>query len=280
MKATKRTFLVGLAVLVVGLLGILANAQGQSTIFGGIMSYDPANQWVLFTDPTGTWHAPLALTNSAAPKNSVVELTVNTDDQFVIQTYGGGYPDSFLDVDVDGSANLYGGIPGSVGGGVGVEAATSDTCIPSTRPAPCSPTSLRIGSNGLFKSYLGQPTTGNGIAAILYTADATETGSFGPYTIFTTNGSGYGSSGMYRMTGYMTVTEGAPGAQMQFVVTYSDETGAQYQNTGAPILFQSVGQRLPFSFVFYSDAAKPISVAMVTTGNQPTYTVHLRLEAL
>lgn len=277
MKAMTRSLLIVLGVLIVAVLSVLNTAHGQSTIFGGIMSYDPSNQWVLFTDPTGTWHAPLAITNSAAPKNSVVEFTVNTDDQFVIQTYGSGIPDSFLDIDTDGSASMY----GSAGGGVGVESATGDTCMPSTKSTPCSPTSLRVNPDGMVSQYLGQNTAGHGISTILYSADANLTGSFGPYTIFTTSATGYnGSSGMYRLTGYMTVTGATSGSSAQFVVNYTDEAVAQYQNTGVPLTFQKVGDKIPFSFVFYSQSGEPISISILITGGSPTYAFHVRLESL
>jgi len=258
------------------LVASLRTARGQST-YGNIMSYSASNDWVLFTDQTGTWHAPLAITNSAAPSDSVIEFTVNTDDQFVLQAYGGGTPKSFLDVDVDGSASLY----GSSGGGVGVDAATGDTCLPSTVDRPCGASSLHINSNGVFTQYQGQPTAGNGLPAILYYADATaETGSFGPYTIFTTGASGYGAGGMYRLTGYMTSTVAAPGSTMRFVVSYADETGSKSQSTGLPTAFQSAGDFIPFSFVFYCVPNTPIAITTVAAGGTPTYTVHLRLEAL
>lgn len=277
MKAMTRSVLIVLVVLAVAVLSYLNTAHGQGPFFGGIMTYDPTDQWVLFTDPTGTWHAPLAITNSAAPKNSVVEFTVNTDDQFVIQTYGGGWPESFLDIDTDGSASLY----GAAGGGVGVEAATADTCIPSTRSAPCSATSLRVNDDGIVTQYLGQNTAGHGISTILYSADATLTGSFGPYTVFTTSASGYnGSSGMYRLTGYMTVTGASSGSSAQFIVNYTDEAIAQYQNTGTPVNFQSVGEKLPFNFEFYSVGGQPITISILVTGGSPTYTFHVRLESL
>jgi hypothetical protein len=276
MKLFLRGAAIVLGMSVIAVLSFLTTAHGQGSILGGIVTYNPQNDWVLFTDNTGTWHAPLAMTNSAAPSDSVVEFTVNTDDQFVIQTYGGGNPTSLLDVDVDGSAALY----GSAGGGIGVDANTGDTCIPSTRPSPCSPTSLRVASSGVLTQYMGQPTAGNGMPTILYYADTSLSGSFGPYTIFTTSASGYGSSGLYRLTGYMTVTTASNGSTMQFQASYYDESGLQSQTSGAPIPFQSVGEKLPFSFVIYSQANSPISISMVTLGGNPTYTVHLRLEAL
>jgi hypothetical protein len=280
MKWLVRGLVAVMLVLVVAALGVLTTTHGQSSFLGGIVTYDPANQWVMFTDPTGTWHAPLAITNSAAPKNSAVEFTVNTDDQFVIQTYGAGNPESFLDIDTDGSASLFGSGQGVGGGGVGVEAVTGDTCIPSTRPAPCSPTSLRVGSNGIVDGYLGQATSGNGISTLLYSVDATLTGTFGPYTIYTTKASGYGSGGMYRLTGYMTVTSAAPGTSMQFVVDYADESGFQAENSGLPVPFQGVRDKLPFSIVFYCRPGQPIDISTVATGGSPNYTLHLRLEEL
>jgi hypothetical protein len=278
MKPMARSLMIVLVILVIATLSVLRTAHGQSSLFGGIMSYDPTNDWVLFTDKTGTWHAPLAITNAAAPKDSVIELTVNTDDQFVLQAYSGGTPKSFLDVDVNGSASLY----GSAGGGVGVDNNTGDTCIPSTVPSPCGPTSLHVNPDGMVDQYLGQTTAGRGISTILYSADATLTGSFGPYTIFTTNTTqGYnGSNGMYRVTGYMTVTGAAPGSSAQFVMNYTDEAIAQYQNTGTPVTFQSVGDKLPFNFEFYSVAGQPITISILTTGGSPTYTFHVRLESL
>jgi hypothetical protein len=276
MKKIARGLVIVAAVLVVAVLSALFTTRGQGSLFGGILSYSLANRWVLFTDPTGTWHAPLALTNSAAPSNSVVEFTVNTDDQFVLQTYSEGSPASFLDVDTDGSASLY----GSGGGGVGVEGATGDTCLPSTQVGPCSTTSLRVNSGGTVTRYLGQSTAGHGISTILYSADASLTGSFGPYTIFTTNASGYASSGMYRLTGYMTVIGSWTGSTMQFVADYTDEGGMQAQTTGAPVSFQGVGDKLPLSFVFFSQAGKPIVISAITAAGNPSYAIHLRLEAL
>lgn len=276
MKAMARSLSIVLGVLTIATLSMLRTAHGQSTLFGGIISYDPTNEWVLFTDKTGTWHAPLAITNSAAPKDSVVEFTVNTDDQFVIQSYAGGTPQSLLDLDVDGSANLY----GSAGGGVGVDYATGDTCIPSTRPAPCSTTSFRVNPLGMVDQYLGQNTAGHGISSILYSADATLSGSFGPYTIFTTTATGSnGTSGLYRLSGYMTETSSATGATMQFLVSYTDETGIQSQTSNL-VSFQSVGDKLPFSLVFYSVGGAPISISTLATGVNPSYTLHIRLEAL
>lgn len=253
----------------------MTTAQGQGGSFGGILSYDPSNNWVLFDDRTGTWHAPLAMHNSAAPSNSVTEFTVNTDNQFEIQTFNKGTLASFLDLDTDGSAVLY----GAGGGGVGVEAATGDTCLPSVQGGPCSPTALRVGANGIVSQYRGQTLMGNGLVTILYYADATLSGSFGPYTIYTTNGSGYASSGMYRLSGYISASAAATNGTMQFVVGYTDETGVQAQSTGYPTSFDVYGDKLPFSFVFYSQAGKPVTITTVSTGG-PAYTIHLRLEAL
>jgi len=276
MTTIVRRVIAVMAMAVLGVLSVLFAANGQASLFGGIMTYSPQNQWVLFTDKTGTWHAPLALTNSAAPSDSVVEFTVNTDDQFLVQVYSNGNPESFLDLDTDGSASLY----GSSGGGIGVDSATGDTCLPSTKVAPCSANALRINADGVVDQYIGQATAGNGISTILYSADATLTGSFGPYTLFTTNASGYASSGMYRLTGYMTVTSSSSGATMQFVADYTDESGVQSQSTGLPVSFQGVGDKLPFSFVFYCESGKPITISTSVAGGNPTYTIHLRLEAL
>jgi len=261
------------ALVLAAITVFLVSAKGQVGV-PNILSYDSANNWMLFTDRTGTWHAPLAIHNAAAPANSVVEFTVNTDDQFMIQTYNQSRPASSLDLDTDGSASLY----GSGGGGVGVEAASGDTCIPAVQTNPCGPVALRIGANGIVNHYRGQATAGNGISTIQYYADASLTGNFGPYTIFTTNASGYASSGLYRLSGYMTATSAQSGGSMQLVLGYADETGIQTQYAGQPN-FGAVGANLPFSLVFYSQAGQPITIATVTTGG-PTYTIHLRLEAL
>ena len=270
----KRPILV-LVLCLVGLFTVLASAQGQGSLFGGIISYDPGNQWVTFTDHTGTWHAPLAIHNASAPSNSITEFVVNTDDQFEIQTFNKGSLAGFLEIDTNGSAALYGG----QGGGIGTDNSTGDTCIPTTLTAPCGATSLRIATNGLVKQYLGQNTAGWGMPAILFTADSTLSGSFGPYTIFTTNSSGYASSGMYRLSGYITATNTQLGSSMQFVATYTDEVAQQTQVSGTPVPFGVVGANLPFSLIFYSQAGKPINISTQTIG-EPTYTIHLRLEAL
>jgi hypothetical protein len=273
--ATKLLCLLALLGIAASALPVTARAQSSSG-FGGIMSYDPQNQWILFTDTTGTWHAPLAITNSVAPADSVVEFTVNTDDQFVIQQYAGGNPQSFLDLDSDGSASIY----GSGGGGVGVDGASGDTCIPSTRPNPCSALALRVSTDGVLTQYQGHGTFGNGMATILYSADATLSGSFGPYTILTTNASGYGSGGMYRISGYMTVTSSAPSSTMQFRVTYTDESGPQAETSGIPAPFGSVGDKIPFSLVFYCASGTPIDISLTAAGGSPSYTFHIRLEEL
>jgi len=263
-----------MAVLVVALVALFAALLSAQSPGGNILSYDAVNSWMLFTDRTGTWHAPLALHNSAAPSNSVVEFTVNTDDQLVVQTYNRGNPASALDLDTDGSAALY----GSGGGGLGVDAATGDTCVPAVQSSPCGPVALRIGANGIVNHYRGQPTAGNGISTIQYYADATLTGDFGPYTIFNTYASGYASAGMFRLTGYITASSAQADGSLQFVAGYTDETGPQNQYAGQP-RFAVPGANLPFTLVFYSQAGKPISITTVTTGH-PTYTIHLRLEAL
>jgi len=273
MKLIARKPISVIVIMVVLVFVVLISANGQTTL-PNVMSYDPANNWMVFTDRTGTWHAPVAIHNSAAPDNSVVEFTVNTDDQFVIQTYNKGNPTSSLDLDTDGSAALY----GSGGGGIGVEAATGDTCIPAVQTNPCGPVALRVGANGIVNHYRGQATAGNGISTIQYFADAILTGSFGPYAIFTTKPSGYASSGLYRLSGYIAATNAQPGGSMQFALGYTDETGLQTQYAGQPN-FAIVGANVPFSFVFYSMAGQPITVSTVTTGG-PTYTIHLRLEAL
>ena len=262
-------------VAMIGLFALLVSAQGQGGLFGNIMSYQMNNQWVLFTDQTGTWHAPLAIHNSAAPANSVTEFTVNTDNQFEIQNFNQGNLASYLDLDTDGSAALY----AVGGGGIGMDAITGDTCLPAVQTAPCGANSLHIATNGIVNRYRGQATAGNGISAILYYADATLSGNFGPYTIFTTNASGYGASGMYRLSGYLTATSTQAGGSLQFVAGYTDEVMVQTQTNGPPAPFNAAGANLPFSLVFYSEAGKPITISTVTTGN-PTYTIHLRLEAL
>jgi hypothetical protein len=114
---------------------------------------------------------------------------------------------------------------------------------------------------------------------ILFTADSTLTGNFGPYTIFTTNASGYASSGMYRLSGYITATNTQLGGSMQFATGYTDEVASQTQVSGQPIPLGIVGANLPFSLVLYSQAGKPITISTITTG-VPTYTIHLRLEAM
>jgi hypothetical protein len=271
---SKRPILVTVLVLV-GLFTILASAEGQGSVFGNIITYDANNQWVTFTDHTGTWHAPLAIHNSAAPNNSITEFVVNTDDQFEIQTFNQGQLAGFLELDTNGTAALYGG----QGGGIGTDSVNGDTCIPTTLTAPCAATSLRIGTNGLVKQYLGQNTAGWGMPTILFTADSTLTGNFGPYTIFTTNASGYASSGMYRLSGYITATNTQLGGSMQFATGYTDEVASQTQVSGQPIPLGIVGANLPFSLVLYSQAGKPITISTITTGG-PTYTIHLRLEAM
>ena len=261
------------AVLV--LVVLTARVARTQTGGGSSFSYDPVNLWYMFTDGTASWHAPMAMHNSAAPSNSVTEFTVNTDNQFVIQNFNLGRIASFLDLDSNGAVSLY----GVSGGGIGTDAILGDTCIPSTQTSPCSPNALRIGASGILTQYRGQSLSGNGLSAILYFADADLSGSFGPYTVFTTNSSGYASSGMYRLVGYIVETAVAPGGSMQFSMHYTDETGPQSQTTGAPVALDTVGAKTAFEFVFNAASGTPISIT-TTTANGPTYGLHLRLEAL
>jgi hypothetical protein len=266
-----------LAAIAVVLILVVVTARVARTQTGGgsNFNYDPVNLWYLFTDNTASWHAPFAIHNSAAPSNSVTEFTVNTDNQFVIQNFDLGRLASFLDLDSNGAVSLY----GVGGGGIGTDALLGDTCIPSIQTDPCSPNALRIGASGTVTQYRGQALSGNGLSTILFFADTNLAGSFGPYTIFTTNPSGYASAGMYRLVGYIVETAPALGATMQFSMQYTDETGPQSQSIGAPIPLNTVGAKIPFEFVFSAAAGMPISFTNTTT-NSPSYGFHLRLEAL
>ena len=283
MKFIKERPVVAFVLVILGAFTIFAvSVQGQVNPWGGIMTYDTRNQWILFTDQTNTWHAPLAMRNASAPSNTVTEFTVNTDGQFEIQQFQLGTVSALLNLDTDGHVIL----AGSQGGGIATDVVTGETCIPATMSgSPCAPQATRWSNGdanhpqGMLSAYRGQALAGNGQSAILYNADSTLTGSFGPYTIFTTNASGYASSGMYRLSGYLTATSTQAGGSMQFLAGYTDEVRGQMQTNGFPIPFNAPGANLPFSFVFFSEAGKPITISTVTTGG-PTYTIHLRLEAL
>ncbi len=274
MKWIRRKPVVLVVVALAVIFGVISTAEGQGGQFGGIMTYDPANKWVLFTDHTGTWHAPMAFHNAAAPSTSITEMTVNTDDQFEIQTYHEDKIAAVLDLDTNGGAALV----GATGGGIGADGITGDTCIPASLSLGCAPVALRIAANGIVTQYRGQALDGNGMSTILFHADSTLTGAFGPYTIFTTNASGYAAGGMYRLSGYLTALNTEQGSTMQFVLGYTDETGQQIQSTQT-VPFDVIGRNLSFTFVLYAQPTTPISMTAVTTTGQQ-YTVHLRLEAL
>lgn len=274
MKWIRRKPVVLVVVALAVILSVISTAQGQGGQFGGIMTYDPANKWVLFTDHTGTWHAPMAFHNAAAPNTSITEITVNTDDQFAIETFHLDQLAAVMTLDTNGGAALV----GSNGGGIGADGPTGDTCIPASLTTSCTPVSLHVAANGILTKYRGQALDGNGVSTILFHADSTLTGAFGPYTVFTTNASGYASGGMYRLSGYMTALNTEQGSTMQFVLGYADETGTQVQTTPT-VPFAFTGGILPFTFVFYAQPATPITITAVTTTGQ-NYSVHLRLEAL
>ncbi len=282
MKLISQRPVVALVLIICVVSLVIASAQGQTSTWGNIMTYDQRNQWILFTDQTGTWHAPMAMRNAAAPSGSVTEFTVNTDGQFEVQQFNNGVVSALLNLDTDGHVVL----AGTQGGGIATDVTTGETCIPATMTGlPCGPQATRWSNGdanhaqGVLSAYRGQPLAGNGQPTILYYADSQLTGSFGPYTIFTTNASGYASSGMYRLSGYLTATSTQPGGSMQFILGYTDEVRGQIQMNGFPIPFAAPGANLPFSFVFFSQPEKPITISTVTTGG-PTYTIHLRLEAL
>jgi hypothetical protein len=275
MKWIKGKPVVFSVVVLAGIFALISSAQGQSGFLGGLMTYDPSNKWVLVTDHTNTWHAPMAFHNAAAPNTSITEFVVNTDDQFEIQTFNQSRLAALLDLDTNGGAALY----GAAGGGIGVEGTTGDTCIPTSPTVACAPTALRVGANGILTQYRGQQLDGNGLSTILFHADSTLSGTFGPYTIFTTNASGYASSGMYRLSGYLTALNTVPASTMQFIAGYTDETGAQIQSTGAAVPFDVTGRNVSFSFFFHAEAGTPITI-ITNTPIPQNYTIHLRLEAL
>jgi hypothetical protein len=99
------------------------------------------------------------------------------------------------------------------------------------------------------------------------------TGNYGPVTLFTP-----GASGLFRVSGYVVADAAVSLATLQVVINYTDDTGANTQNSGAAISFAVNGADLSFSFTIRSTAAA--ITYSTTTVNSPKYIIFARVEAL
>lgn len=244
---------------------------GQSSV----MQYNPTINAMVFTAPAGTWSAPVFFTNAspqAQQLGSVTEFTENTDGQFEIVTYANGQLQSLLNLDTDGHIDLF----GSNGGGISTDQ-KGRTCLASANGGCWN---VVFANNGPLANYMGVPlTSGHGMPVILFGGGANLTGNFGPYALYTLPASGYTSTGLFRVTGYVVETSAVPGATLQVRIDYTDISGPNFQDTGAPLDFSTVGAKLPFSFILQGIASTPINLT-VNTVNAPAYTINADVEAL
>jgi hypothetical protein len=148
------------------------------------------------------------------------------------------------------------------------------------RPANGSCFNVVFAQNGPLINYRGVALkAGNGMPAILYGGSATVTGNFGPFTLYTTPSTGYTSSALFKVSGYVVATSLAPGATLQVRLGYREDSGPNSQDTGIPVSLATVGAKLPFSIILQSSPAQPITIS-VTTTNSPVYMIYATVEAL
>jgi hypothetical protein len=239
-----------------------------------VTTWNPYENAVVFTAP-GTWSAPVVFTNSnplAQSVNAATEFMENTDGQFEIVTFSNGQQKALLNLDTDGHIDLY----GDSGGGISTDL-KGNTCLAGNNGA-C--TNVVFSEDGPLSNYRGVALkAGDGMPVILYGGTGPFTGNFGPYTLYTTPATGYTSTGLFRVSGYLVETSAVAGATMQVAINYVDASGANEQDSGAPISFATVGSKLPFAFVLQSIPSQSISITL-STANSPSYTFYVAIEAL
>lgn len=244
--------------------------SGQSSI----MQWNPALNAVTFTAPP-TWSAPVWFSSSGAlaqQSHAGTQFLENTDGQFEIVTLANGQTQSVLNLDTDGHIALF----GANGGGISTDRA-GNTCLAS---ADGSCWNVVFANNGPLVNYQGVSLkSGHGMPVILFGNGANLSGDFGPYTLYTTPASGYTSTGLFRVTGYVVETSPATNATLQVRVDYTDISGQNSQDTGAPLSLSAKGAKLPFSFILQAVPGTPINLTISTT-NTPVYTINMDVEAL
>jgi len=243
---------------------------GQSSI----MQWNSALNAVTFTAGP-TWSAPVWFSSSgaAAQQNQAgTEFLENTDGQFEIVTLSNSQTQAVLNLDTDGHIDLF----GANGGGISTDR-TGNTCLAS---ANGSCWNVVFANNGPLVNYQGVALkSGHGMPVILFGDGANLTGNFGPYTLYTTPASGYTSTGLFRVTGYVVETSPAAGATLQVRLDYADISGPNSQDTGAPLSFSTNGAKLPFTFILQAVPGTPINLTVNTT-NSPAYTINVDVETL
>lgn len=219
----------------------------------------------------GQWLAVQYYANAASYPDVVSAFTVNQDGQFEMQTLKNCKTQcvvsTLLNLDMDGHVDLW----GSAGGGLSTNI-QGDTCLAATSGG-CG--NIRISANGGFSQYKGLPAvSGSGMPFIVYGVPPTSlTGSFGPFTLFTTPASGYGANALYEVTGYAVATNSQPGSTLLVTVHYTDTHGARSQSTSS-VSFSAAGAILPFQFILQSAPGSPITFTSATNPGT-TYSVQL-----
>lgn len=240
-----------------------------------IMQWNSTLNAVSFTAPANTWSAPVWFTNAsslAQQSHAGTEFLENTDGQFEIATLANGQQQSLLNLDTDGHIALY----GANGGGISTDRA-GNTCLAS---ADGSCWNVVFANNGPLVNYQGVALkSGHGMPVILFGNGANLSGNFGPYTLYTAPASGYTSTGLFRVTGYVVETSPAANATLQVRLDYTDISGQNSQDTGVPLSFSTTGAKLPFSFLLQAVPGTPINLTINTT-NTPLYTINMDVEAL
>jgi hypothetical protein len=244
---------------------------GQSSI----VQWNSTLNALTFTAPAGTWSSPVWFTNASpvAQQNQAgTEFSENTDGQFEIVTHSNGQTQALLNLDTDGHISLY----GANGGGIATDR-VGNTCLASANGACWN---VVFANNGPLVNYQGVALkSGHGMPVILFGGGANLSGNFGPYALYTTPGTGYTSTGLFRVSGYVVATSAALNATLQVKIDYTDISGANAQDSGSPISFGAVGAKLPFSFMLQAIPGTPINLTVNTT-NVPVYTIDVDLEAL
>jgi hypothetical protein len=232
-----------------------------------------------YTNQLGSIGTQMTLHNAAGNSTSTTTITETADSHTSIKVNHSGTTQTELDLQAGRPVSLDSFSEG-VSFSIGPDALA---CVGQpARSAGGNCLATGFTSAGTLSTYMGLASSGagHGQPFIVYGAGpATLSGNFGPYTIYTCPGSGYGASALYRVNFYLVATSSNSGATMQLLLFYKDDIQTQTQTSGTAAPFEAIGTHLPWSTTFSCAAGQTISFQSVTT-NAPAYTLYVTLELL
>jgi hypothetical protein len=257
-------------------------AVNISTISGNTASF-PSSKCSAsggpYTNQLGSIGTQITLHNAAGNSASTTTITETADSHTSIKVNHSGTTQTELDLQAGGPVSL-----DSFSEGVSFSIGPDQLACVGQPAKSAGGNCVAAGYNsaGTLLTYMGLASSGagHGQPFIVYGAGpATLSGNFGPYTIYTCPGSGYGAAALYRVNFYLVATNGDPGSTMQLLLSYKDDVQTQTQTSGTAVPFNSIGAHLPWSTTFSCAAGQTISFQTVTT-NAPAYILYVTLELL